>query len=48
MLIFYFMEQLVLNIKNKNKLPFLKELLKRMEFVEIVEQKKFSTKEKRF
>lgn len=34
------MEQLILNIKNKSKIPFLKELLKRMEFVEIVEPKK--------
>jgi hypothetical protein len=41
------MEQLILNIKNKNKLPFLRELLKRMEFVEIVEPKKLSTKEKK-
>ena len=31
------MEQLILNIKQKDKFPFLKELLKRMEFVEIVE-----------
>ena len=31
------MEQLILNIKQKDKLPFLKELLQRMEFVEIVE-----------
>jgi hypothetical protein len=31
------MEQLILNIKSKSKVPFLKELLKRMEFVEIVE-----------
>ena len=31
------MEQLILKIKQKDKLPFLKELLKRMEFVEIVE-----------
>ena len=31
------MEQLILNIKQKDKLPFLKELLKRMEFVKIVE-----------
>jgi len=30
-------EQLILNIKQKDKFPFLKELLKRMEFVEIVE-----------
>ena len=41
------MQQLILNIKNKSKLPFLKELLKRMEFVEIVEQKKLSPKEKK-
>lgn len=34
------MEQLILNIKNKSKIPFLKELLKRMEFVEVVEPKK--------
>jgi hypothetical protein len=31
------MAQLILNVKQKNKLPFLKEILKRMEFVEIVE-----------
>jgi len=40
------MEQLILHIKNKNKVPFLKELLKRMEFVEIVEQKKAAGKKK--
>ncbi len=39
------MEQLILNIKNKNKLPFLKELLKRMEFVEVIESKKMAAKE---
>ena len=39
------MEQLILNIKNKSKLPFLKELLKRMEFVEVVEPKKMTAKE---
>ena len=33
------MSQLVLNIKKKSKLPFLKELLKHMEFVEVVEPK---------
>ena len=33
------MSQLILNIKKKNKLPFLKELLKHMEFVEVVESK---------
>ena len=42
------MEQLVLNIKNKSKLPFLKEILKRMEFVEIVKPAKLSAKEKEF
>jgi len=31
------MSQLILTIKNKSKLPFLKELLKHMEFVEVVE-----------
>lgn len=31
------MEQLILKIKNKRKLPFLKELLKHMDFVEIVD-----------
>lgn len=41
------MEQLILNIKNKNKIPFLRELLKRLEFVEVVEPKKLSTKEKK-
>ncbi len=41
------MEQLILNIKNKNKLNFLKELLKRMEFVEVVEQKQVSAKTKK-
>ena len=33
------MSQLILNVKNKSKLPFLRELLKRMEFVEVVETK---------
>ncbi len=41
------MEQLVLNIKNKSKIPFLREILKRLEFVEIVEPKKLSVKEKK-
>ncbi len=41
------MGQLILNIKNKSKIPFLKELLKRMEFVEVVELQKLSTKEKK-
>ena len=38
------MEQLILNIKNKKKVPFLRELLKRMEFVEVVEPKKKSVR----
>ena len=41
------MEHLILNIRNKNKVPFLKELLKHMEFVEVVEPKKFTAKEKK-
>lgn len=40
------MEQLILNIKNKSKIPFLKEILKRMEFVEVVEPKNYTAKEK--
>ena len=43
----YYMEHLILNIKNKGKMPFLMELLKHMEFVEIVEPKKFTAKEKK-
>ena len=39
------MEQLILNIKDKNKLSFLKDLLKKMEFVEVVEPKKLTAKE---
>jgi len=41
------MEHLILNIKNKSKIPFLKELLNHMEFVEIVEPKKITAKEKK-
>lgn len=43
------MEQLILHIKNKSKIPFLKELLKHMEFVEVIEpvQKKLTAKEKK-
>ncbi len=43
------MEQLILNIKNKSKIPFLKELLKHMEFVEVIEPapKKLTAKEKK-
>ena len=41
------MEHLILNISNKSKIPFLKELLKHMEFVEVVEPKNFTAKEKK-
>lgn len=43
------MEQLILNIRNKSKIPFLKELLKHMEFVEVIEpgSKKLTAKEKK-
>jgi len=40
------MEHLILNIKNKSKLPFFKELLKHMEFVEVVAPEKYTKKEK--
>lgn len=40
------MEQIILNIKNKSKIPFLRELLKHLEFVEVIEPEKFSAKEK--
>jgi len=40
------MERLILNITDSKKLPFLKELLKRMEFVEIVPKKKYTAREK--
>jgi hypothetical protein len=40
------MEQLILNIKKKEKIPFLKELLKHMDFVEVVESSKKEKKKK--
>ena len=40
------MEHLILNIKDKNKLSFLKELLEHMDFVEVVAPVKFTAKEK--
>jgi hypothetical protein len=42
------MSHLILNIKKKEKLPFLKELLKHMEFVEVIDpdSKKITLKEK--
>ncbi len=36
------MEHLILSIKNSRKLPFLKELLKHMELVEIIDTKSFA------
>ena len=43
------MEHLILHVKNKSKIPFLKELLKHMEFVEVIEpgSKKLTGKEKK-
>ncbi|MBX2900508.1 MAG: hypothetical protein KF775_12705 [Cyclobacteriaceae bacterium] len=32
------MSELLLKVKNKRKMPFLRELLKQMDFVEVVEQ----------
>lgn len=40
------MEQLVLNINNKSKLSFLKELIKHLDFVEIAETPKHTAKKK--
>ncbi len=42
------MDQLILKIKDKRKLPFLKQLLKHMDFVEVIDHpaKKFTKKEK--
>lgn len=40
------MEKLVLHIKNKNKLAFIKELLNSFDFVEIVDPSQLSAKEK--
>ena len=42
------MDQLILKIKDKRKLPFLKQLLKHMDFVEVIDRpvKKFTKKEK--
>ncbi len=43
------MEHLILHIKNKSKLPFLKELLKHMDFIEVIEpeSKTLTAKEKK-
>ncbi|GAA4459363.1 hypothetical protein GCM10023093_00210 [Nemorincola caseinilytica] len=40
-------EQLVLNIRSKEKVTLLKELLKHLDFVEIAEPPKFTAKEKK-
>ncbi len=42
------MEQLVLHIKKKNKLAFIKELLKAFDYVEVLEPSKLSAKEKKW
>lgn len=39
------MEQILLNIKDKSKIPFLTELLGHLDFVEIVEPRTYSEKE---
>lgn len=42
------MEEIVLKVKNKQKLPFLKELISNLKFVEVIEpRKKLTTKEKK-
>jgi len=40
------MEEMVIHIKNKRKIPFVKELLAQMDFIEVVSEKKTSTKKK--
>lgn len=42
------MEQLVLHIKKKNKLPFIKELLKAFDYVEVLESRQLNAKEKKW
>lgn len=42
------MEQLVLNIKNKSKLAFIKELLNAFDYVEVLEPSQLSAKEKKW
>ncbi len=41
------MEQLILKIKNKKKVPFLKELLKQFDFVEVVDPSSKKSKSKK-
>ena len=42
-----YMEQLILNVKTKEKVSFLKELVKHLDFVEVVEPPKLTAKEKK-
>ena len=42
------MEQLVLRIKKKNKLAFIKELLEAFDYIEVLEPSQLSTKEKKW
>ncbi len=42
------MEQLILDVKNKNKLNFLVELVKHLDFVEVASPVKHTAKEKKF
>ena len=42
------MEQLVLHIKNKSKLAFIKELLNAFDYVEVLEPSQLSAKEKKW
>ncbi|HEY5405552.1 MAG TPA: hypothetical protein VIJ92_00630 [Ginsengibacter sp.] len=41
------MEQIILKIKNKKKVPFLKELLKQFDFVEIIDSSSKKRKSKK-
>ena len=41
------MKHLLLKIKDKKKLPFLRELLAQMDFVEVIEPEKFKLKNKK-
>ncbi len=41
------MEQLILNVKNKEKVSFLKELVKHLDFVEVAEPPRLTAKEKK-
>ncbi|MEO5650629.1 MAG: hypothetical protein ABIR03_11995 [Ginsengibacter sp.] len=43
------MEQLILKVKDKSKMPFLRKLLKHLDFLEVVEapEKELTSKEKR-